>query len=303
MTSVTASRPTPNDVAKRPVPLRRALTRITPDEPAPLPNSTCIMQVTPALAAGWLLRNTKNRSVRTTAVSSMVRDMLADRWKFTGGSIGFDTNGALVDGQHRLLAIVQSDTTQRFVIVPDLDPEAMSVVDTGAKRTAADAVSFMDGMDGVSVSLAAAVARLGVSADAGTLASKAEASTNSEIMAWLEANPDVREYVRRANSLRRHYDVPPAVIGYCMWRLSKVDVFEAGRFFDDWRELRTTGNGDPVASLIQRFRSAKAGNERITRAAQIGAIFRVWNARRAGTPLSRVLTTSRQGRIDIPEPK
>ena len=68
-----------------------------------------IMDVTPELACRWLEANTQNRVVNPAHVDRLVRDMKAGRWYLTHQGIAFDTHGLLVDGQHRLWAILEAD--------------------------------------------------------------------------------------------------------------------------------------------------------------------------------------------------
>ena len=301
MTAATTKRPTPKDVA-RPSAVKRRLVAASPDDPAPIPTGTTQIDVSPALAAGWLLRNTRNRSVRLASVQSMARDMQGGRWIFSGGVIGFDTNGVLVDGQHRLMALIESGTTQRFIVVPNLAPDAMSVVDTGSKRSTADVLSLSDDTI-TNPSVVAATIRIAVSAEAGRLASNDVKATNGEITAWLNEHRNILEYTRRVSGSARHFDAPAAVVAYCWWRCASIDVFEANQFFEDWIEVRTNGRGDPLHTLYKRLQSAKGSKERLPRPSQVALIFRAWNGRRKGESLHSLPISSRSGRIEIPEPK
>ena len=60
--------------------------------------------VTPEMAREWLTHNTHNRPVSRQYVEKYARDMRAGRWHYTNQGIGFDVNGVMTDGQHRLLA-------------------------------------------------------------------------------------------------------------------------------------------------------------------------------------------------------
>ena len=70
-----------------------------------------VMEVGPDLAARWLDGNTHNRPLKQTLVDRFVRDMQAGRWRLTHQGIAFDADGMLIDGQHRLWAIVISATS------------------------------------------------------------------------------------------------------------------------------------------------------------------------------------------------
>ena len=60
--------------------------------------------VMPEMAREWLTHNTHNRPVSRQTVEQYARDMKAGRWYYTNQGIGFDVNGVMTDGQHRLLA-------------------------------------------------------------------------------------------------------------------------------------------------------------------------------------------------------
>lgn len=300
----TASPPTPATTSPHKATGRRASRvlaaklKVAPAELAPIPESVCVMDVTPETALAWLERNTHNRPVRFRHVESLSRDMHNGRWHYDGSAIRFFDDGGLADGQHRLLAVVDSGKTFPFLIVPGLDRAAQEVVDTGARRSTGDALALRGE---ASATLLAAVSRIAVIAEQGGLAGNNVKPTPQEVLDWIDAHADVRAYVRQANSQRKHFDFPPAVAGFAMWRLAQVDTFEAARFFSDMVEMKLGGADDPVAALVRRFRSAARDNERLTTGQCVSMIFRAWNARRKGEALGRFQATSRKGRIDIPE--
>lgn len=70
--------------------------------------------VTPALAKQWLEKNTNNRNVNFAKVKKMAKDMREGHWDTTHQGIAIATDGTLVDGQHRLMAVVESGVTVRM---------------------------------------------------------------------------------------------------------------------------------------------------------------------------------------------
>lgn len=99
---------------------------------------TVTKTITPDYARELLATNTKNRLLRTHAVRSMTRDIINGDWKLTGESIKIDKNGVLIDGQHRLNAVIKANMAIRCVVCYNVDEEAMSVIDSGIKRTMSD---------------------------------------------------------------------------------------------------------------------------------------------------------------------
>lgn len=98
--------------------------------------------VTPDLAKHYLSCNTENRAIRPKHTNRLTHDMNEDRFKITHQGIAFDENGVLIDGQHRLNAIVASGKGQWLLVTTGLPSKSKQVVDNGARRRAAD---FMPG--------------------------------------------------------------------------------------------------------------------------------------------------------------
>ena len=94
--------------------------------------------VTPAAAAKFLNSNTNNRKLRTGLAEQYAKDMAAGNWTNCTAPIVFYEDGSLADGQHRLWALVESETTQSFIIVRDLDRASGMNIDTGKIRTVVD---------------------------------------------------------------------------------------------------------------------------------------------------------------------
>lgn len=284
-------------MAKKPPPPDTAPTA----EPADLPGQPGVIDVNPALAAGWLLRNTRNRSLRGAAVDAMARDMHNGRWIYDGAPIRFSADGTLLDGQHRLAAIIESGTTIPLMVIPGLADDAQDVMDTGTRRTIADALHLRGNSRGASP-LLASTARLAILIDTGKIAGKNVRVTTQEVIAWLEKNPDAADHVRWVQSHSRQLDISPTVVAWCRWRLSRVDGIEAASFFDDIAGNVTTGRGDPVGAVVRRFAMARRMREKLSPEMQVSMLVRAWNARRRGAELERLQATSRQGRIQIGEP-
>lgn len=95
-------------------------------------------KIGPDEARQLLEANTINRKLNHNRVDQYAREMRAGKWVFHGDAIRVREDGALLDGQHRLQAIIDSDTTQEFILVEGLPDEAMMVVDRGRSRSVAD---------------------------------------------------------------------------------------------------------------------------------------------------------------------
>lgn len=63
------------------------------------------------MAETWLSRNSNNRNLRGQVIASYARDMKSGAWVLNGETVKIASNGQLLDGQHRLNAVVESGQT------------------------------------------------------------------------------------------------------------------------------------------------------------------------------------------------
>lgn len=99
--------------------------------------SSSIEAVTPSMAKEWLDSQGQNRRVKPAHVQRFSRDMANGHW-IISGSLKFDNTGVLMDGQHRLAALIKSKTTQEFLILRGFLPDAKKALDIGLSRTASN---------------------------------------------------------------------------------------------------------------------------------------------------------------------
>ncbi len=86
-----------------------------------------VESINPELAKSYLNKMGKNRHVTQHHLKTLVRDMKAGRWVFNGDPIRF--NGEkLIDGQHRLNALIESGKTLDFVVIRQLPKEAFDTM-------------------------------------------------------------------------------------------------------------------------------------------------------------------------------
>jgi hypothetical protein len=103
---------------------------------------THIINVTPELAKEWLDKNHHNRPLSQTVINNYAEDMKEGLWSFTGDTIKFSKDGMLLDGQHRLAAVVKSKKAQRFLIVRNLKESVFVDLDIGRKRTMSNVLAI-----------------------------------------------------------------------------------------------------------------------------------------------------------------
>jgi hypothetical protein len=113
--------------------------------------------VTPQMAEDLLLRNLKNRKVVHAQVLYYAGQMRRNDWIETGQSLIFDTDGNLLDGQHRLWSGYLSSTAFPTYVISDVKPRAdlFAYIDNNKARSMADALSTSgsNGLSGLMVQI------------------------------------------------------------------------------------------------------------------------------------------------------
>lgn len=107
---------------------------------------TELITITPAMATKWLATTKRNRSLSPATVKAYAADMRAGAWKITHQGIGFDVDGALVDGQHRLSAVIEADIPVTMPVTHGLPRDAQDVIDAPRVRTVKDQLELIDGV-------------------------------------------------------------------------------------------------------------------------------------------------------------
>lgn len=95
--------------------------------------------ISPATAQEWLEKfNKHNRPVKNAHVKRLAQAMKEGRFVFNGDPIRFNTKGELMDGQHRLMACVQSGVPFKATVIWNVPDNAFPTIDVGKKRTGTD---------------------------------------------------------------------------------------------------------------------------------------------------------------------
>src|SRR5271156_869944 len=88
-----------------------------------------ITDITPAKARALLRHNNGNRDIRDRHVDHLTEIIERGDWRLTWDAIAVDANGNMQNGQHRLEALIKSDTTCTCLLVIGMSSEAMDVGD------------------------------------------------------------------------------------------------------------------------------------------------------------------------------
>lgn len=196
-------------------------------KPAPVAQgmTTMIMDITPAQATEFLRLNHANRPIRRSWVDRLTNIIERGEWMLTHQGIAITSDNRLLDGQHRLKAIVASGKTVKMNVAFDCDPETFTVIDGGVRRSISDQLDTPP--------MAVAVARLLWRLPRRTDNTPPTSIQVRELMGW--AGPLVHEVmiVGKSRSTRTSAPVQAALVVHLMaGRTNVLDTFAAFRDLD-----------------------------------------------------------------------
>lgn len=203
-----------------------------------------ITEIGPEEAKALLGRNTHNRKLRPARVTQLAGAMDRDEWVFNGEPIRVADTGRLLDGQHRLAAVLESGIPQRFLVIDGLSEGTQETMDAGAKRTVADVLKLRGEKD---VNRLAAMARLVLNYEARlTFRNGPVQPTTQEIIAGLERHPGIRDAIAPTRPAISNTRVASGPMGACYFLFSLVDAADAAAFAHSF----SLGAGLPPGSPI-----------------------------------------------------
>lgn len=261
------------------------------------PPSARPVLVTPELATEWLRRNTRNRPIRQARVNMIVRAMRAGQFQYNGDTIRFDHTGSLLDGQHRLTAVVESGIATHMLVVEGLASDVQVTIDQGARRTAGDALSFAGYTHADQL---AAVARLAMNVEYNAN-ERSYRPSNTEIVEYVENYPEIHASVQfGAGIANRYHDATPTIIAYTHMMFARIDLADANYFWQSMADLLPAYRDDPVIALARRLTEFRRNRARVPAPTMLSLVYRVWNKRRAGQPMARAQVIETKSFADLP---
>jgi len=238
-----------------------------------------LIDVTPEAAAIWLRNNTRNRPISDRLVSEYARDMAAGAFLFNGEAIKIAEDQTLLDGQHRLAAVVRSGVTIKFLVIQGLPIEAQDTMDTGRRRTAGDQLAIHG--EAYSRNLAAIARRVWQWEAGNTRFLTTQSPTNSEILATVTKHATLGRSAevghRIATSFRPSRS---AVTGMAHHLFLDIDQNLTAQFFARLETGADLSKGHPVLTLRDRLTQDKILQRKIAYHQSVRYFIVAWNALR-----------------------
>ncbi len=239
-------------------------------------------RITPEQAKHWLSRNANNRKLAPAHVKFLADQMRAGQWQPTPETIKLATSGRLLDGQHRLSAIVESGLAQELYVARHCDEAMFVVLDTGKHRTAADVLSVQYAKNAGTLAAIARLIYLYRTNGMVPSATKTKKATNADVLA-ICAEIDL---TATATTAHMHYGrcklLSTAEYGFLGWLLAARHTTEAESFLNALSSGANLAEDSPMLRLRRKLEASRMGQtfgfspvERIALAIKAWNLFRV----------------------------
>lgn len=199
--------------------------------------------------------NKLNRPLSDSHVRRLVAQIAGGKWKFNADAIRLTEAGDILDGQHRLWAVVEAKTAIETLLVRGIEQDAFETIDTLRKpRSAADVVAI-NGTTRHRNVIAAALQWL-VRWERGVLAAHRRPENrveNADVKAALYAHPGIVHAVEAGMRLRGIAN--PSILSFLYYVFSQHNAVIADRMMETLRNPVSVPLSDPFFRLRAYFTS------------------------------------------------
>ncbi|MHC4750251.1 MAG: hypothetical protein ACYTFW_10285 [Planctomycetota bacterium] len=231
--------------------------------------------IDPARAEELLGKNEHNRRVTRQYQRQLSESMSRGEWKFNGDTIRIDRNGKILDGQHRLLACIESGITMHTIVVTGLDPNVFDTIDVGKRRNFADVLST-GGQTTYVHETASALRKIDQTLN---FKGNSPRRTLVEMEDLLKKFPDVVEKVKYCRNTPRHV-MPVSMMSACYTMFSRVNKSQAKA----WVDAMISGEvvkKNAIHILREQLIRNKTGHQRFRDGATLALCIDCWHFWRA----------------------
>jgi hypothetical protein len=248
--------------------------------------------VNPERAKQYLEKNLNNRNLRPRIVTFFADQMSKGIWlEDNGDTIRISKSGVLLDGQHRLSAIVKSGISLKLTIAYDIVDNAFEFIDIGTARHAGDVLSI-SGVKKPNV-MASIIKdynglKHGVSSGQKTIR-----LSNHEVLEIYKTDPEKYDFIsKKAMHLYSSFNgvVTPSVLGSYYLYLKDYSAKRVDEFFE---KLCTGANidiDDPIMILRNKLLFYKTQPDKsMSTAMRYAFIVKTWNNYLRGKKTKRLV--------------
>lgn len=242
-----------------------------------------VVTMTPEMAERYLSKNTINRPFNEKYALALSRQMAAGAWKLNMETIKVASDGTLVDGQHRLNAVITAGVPVEMAVAYGVPKETFDTIDTGRRRSGADVLSLR-GVGG-NASIVAAGCRMGIAIEATQRGENFNGvrsrTTNADVVAYFDRNPQIVDVVPLAAGVKSIFRRQGEMLGV-VHVLSKVDAPFTAEFFRTFGDGIGLYAGHPVLALRRVLINFVTRGVATTPETMAALVIKAWNYQKDG---------------------
>lgn len=245
--------------------------------------------ITPALAKAYLSENKKNRRLNERAVLHLSKLMMAGHWKEgTGEAIKIGKSGMVLDGQHRLHALIKSKMSFTFLVISGINDDVFDVLDQGLKRSGGDIFSIEKIQN--STAVCGIISKIYVLEKGNKLSHggivRLDNLSNSELLLIYKSDPQYyQDLCLKSESYNKAISkiLTTTFIAAYYHVFSKIDKNDATIFFD--MLCKNIDCNNVVYLLRKKLYEDKISSRKLAMIEKTGLLIKSWNAFRGNKTL------------------
>ena len=238
------------------------------------------MWVSPEIAEKWLEVNQINRPISETTVQQYVKRMQNREWCLNGEPIIFSSTGVLLDGQHRLVAVINYGAPVEFDVRFGIDPHVFHTLNSGKTRTFSDSLALQN-VPNYSNTAAAIRLVFELKEEISSSFNNATKPSSTTMLKWYKDNPEIQEYVSlgmKWYSLSDHILPASEFAGY-VFVMAQHDKKRALTFMDRLATGTNITTNSPIYHLRRKLFQAMMDNRKnMKKKFKRALIIKAWNA-------------------------
>jgi hypothetical protein len=259
------------------------------------PEGAVLMEITPCMAEAMLEKNERNRGFREKHVRFLAQEIVSGAWIQNGETVVFSSEGVLLDGQHRLKAVLGAGKSIESMVVFGAHPDSFKTIDVGAGRSASD-IFAIAGLKNSAQKAAAALIVWGYQNDRARASIKGGVLSKQALLDFAtKQEPHFSDFVDENTTLSRQAKfVAPAVFlatYYICWKQNqgKADLF----FYSlaTGNDIGSKARNNPINRARDKLQEAFLNQSKgvsVNRVTMAAWVIKAWNAYRAGKPLTKL---------------
>lgn len=245
--------------------------------------------ITPEKATELLAANTCNRSISKDRLARYAGAMSRGEWVWNGDTIKVAHDGTLLDGQHRLLAVVKSGVTIETEMVVDLPRTVFDTIDQGQPRTYGQILAMLG--VGKAKDVASIARCIYIYEKHGDPFYPTAQGPSAKQIENLVIEDGEIEYCAKSVGGGGGWvpsNMSASVGGFCLWAFRRHDKENADRFFDLLRTGVGLSQESPVYHLREQLMANKASKRKMNQRYKAALTFKAFRKFLSGEKVKRL---------------